>query len=279
MTHTSAIRRGRKRNVRFVRRRTTAGDQEQPRTLELQHAGGAAILAIHGRAEHVSIEGASAVEVGDDEQMSELDPVGGKGHSESMRGGEQYFTREPHARSRPTTVHVALRDVELDLITDHGVFAYGQLDRGTDLLLRTIPKPPGDGNLLDLGCGYGAIALVLARWAPEATIWAVDVNQRALALCERNAQTLGVRNVRVAAPEDVPASVRFAGLYTNPPVRVGKEPLHALLTTWLARLLPDAHAYLVMQRNLGSDSLARWLPAPGHSVEGLRSRAGYRVPG
>jgi 16S rRNA (guanine1207-N2)-methyltransferase len=213
----------------------------------------------------------------EDTQMSGLDPVGGKGHSEPIRGGEQYFTREPHARSRPTTVHLALRDVELDLITDHGVFAYGQLDRGTDLLLRTIPKPPVDGNLLDLGCGYGAIALVLARWAPEATIWAVDVNQRALALCERNAKMLGARNVTVAAPEDVPAPIRFAGLYTNPPVRVGKEPLHDLLTTWFDRLLPDAHAYLVMQRNLGSDSLARWLAGRGHTVERLRSRTGYRV--
>jgi 16S rRNA (guanine1207-N2)-methyltransferase len=194
-----------------------------------------------------------------------------------MRDGEHYFTREPRVRSRPATVHVKLRDVELDLNTDRGVFAYGQLDRGTDLLLRTIPMPPVDGNLIDLGCGYGAIALVLARWAPDATIWAVDVNLRALDLCERNAQTLGVRNVRVAAPEDVPASVRFAGLYTNPPVRVGKEPLHALLTMWLDRLLPDAHAYLVMQRNLGSDSLARWLAGRGHTVERLRSRTGYRV--
>ncbi len=209
--------------------------------------------------------------------MSELEPASGKGHTEPTRGGEQYFTREPHARSRPRPVHVALRDVELDLITDHGVFAYGQLDRGTDLLLRTIPKPPADGTLLDLGCGYGAIALVLAKWAPDATIWAVDVNQRALALCERNAKTLGARNVTVAAPEDVPASIRFAGVYSNPPVRVGKEPLHDLLTTWFDRLLPDAHAYLVMQRNLGSDSLARWLAGRGHPVERLRSRTGYRV--
>ena len=194
-----------------------------------------------------------------------------------MGGGEQYFTHEPHARSRPRTVHVALPDVELDLVTDHGVFAYGQLDRGTDLLLRTIPKPPADGNLLDLGCGYGAIALVLAKRAPDTKIWAVDVNQRALALCESNAKTLDARNVTVAAPDAVPVSVRFAGVYSNPPVRVGKEPLHALLTTWLDRLLPDGHAFLVMQRNLGSDSLARWLAGRGHTVERLRSRTGYRV--
>jgi len=190
---------------------------------------------------------------------------------------DHYFTAKPAAASRPATAHLALPGHELDLLTDHGVFAYGHIDRGTELLLRTIPSPPASGDLLDLGCGYGPIAIAIALRSRACQVWAVDVNERALALCTENARAAGADNVRVATPDEMPGSVRLTALYSNPPVRVGKAVLHDVLASGLGRLEPAAHAYLVVQRNLGADSLARWLREEGWAAERIRSRMGYRI--
>jgi 16S rRNA G1207 methylase RsmC len=158
------------------------------------------------------------------------------------------------------------------------VFGARRVDLGTLTLLKEAPPPPGEGDVLDLGAGYGPIAIALARAAPHARIWAVDVNQRALELARANVEAAGVAaNVTVAAPDEVPGGVRFAAIYSNPPVRVGKAALHAILDRWLDRLAPGGVAYLVVQRNLGSDSLATWLAASGRAVERLKSKKGYRI--
>jgi 16S rRNA (guanine1207-N2)-methyltransferase len=189
---------------------------------------------------------------------------------------DHYFSADPATPSRPATARLILPDRTLELATDRGVFAHRHIDRGTDVLLRTIPTPP-DGPVLDLGCGYGAIAVTVALRAPNATVWAVDINRRALELCRVNAATARAKNVVVAGPDDVPEDQRFAAIYSNPPVHSGKEPLHGMLEAWLQRLQPAGHAYLVVQRHLGSDTLARWLTAQGYTVDRLRSRIGYRV--
>ncbi len=189
-----------------------------------------------------------------------------------------YFDREPAARSRPSEVDLVLPDLVLRLRTDRGVFGAARVDAGTKFLLTDGEQPPaGAGHLLDLGCGYGPIAVVLARRSPEATVWAVDVNERALALCEANAAASGVANVRCAAPDAVPDDVTFDGIWSNPPIRVGKATLHAVLTRWLDRLRDASAAHLVVQRNLGADSLARWLVDEGWSVTRRASRTGYRL--
>jgi 16S rRNA (guanine1207-N2)-methyltransferase len=194
-----------------------------------------------------------------------------------MTPKQHYFTPDPEIASRPVVARLRLPGVALDLLTDTGVFAYGQVDRGTELLLRTIPPPPLAGDVLDLGCGYGAIALTLAVRAASARVWAVDVNRRALDLTARNAVAHGLENVTATAPDEVPPDVRFSAVYANPPVRVGKEALHSLLVTWIDRLAGDGAAYLVVHRHLGSDSLAAWLRERGHAVERLRSSGGYRI--
>lgn len=190
-----------------------------------------------------------------------------------------YFDAAPATPSRPGEVALVLPDVQLRLATDRGVFSPGSVDAGTKLLLLEVPVPPGADTLLDLGCGYGPIAVTLALRSPSSTVWAVDVNDRARALCARNAEAAGVADrVRVAAPEDVPAEVRFDGVWANPPIRVGKAALHSLLTTWLTRLaVPDGRAWLVVQKHLGSDSLQRWLETSGWPARRTLSRAGYRV--
>ncbi|HLT69079.1 MAG TPA: methyltransferase [Acidimicrobiales bacterium] len=174
-------------------------------------------------------------------------------------------------------MRLVLPDLSLDLRTDRGVFSAGRIDPGTKVLLLETPPPAPRGHLLDLGCGYGPIALTLAVRAPGATVWAVDVNERALELTRRNVRAAGLDNVRVVRPEEVPEEVRFAGIWSNPPVRIGKRALHELLTRWLARLEPDRAAVLVVHKHLGSDSLHRWLAGRGWRVTRLASRLGYRL--
>jgi 16S rRNA (guanine1207-N2)-methyltransferase len=189
----------------------------------------------------------------------------------------RYFDTEPAVASRPAEVELALPDGVLRLRTDRGVFSGSRVDPGTLVLLRESPAPPATGDLLDLGCGYGPIGLTLARRAPGAVVWAVDVNQRALQLVRDNAAGLGLTNVRAVTPDAVPAGVELAGLWSNPPVRVGKQALHDLLLAWLPRLAPGAVAWLVVQRHLGSDSLADWLDTEGYEARRRSSKRGYRV--
>jgi 16S rRNA (guanine1207-N2)-methyltransferase len=189
----------------------------------------------------------------------------------------QYFDEDPTAASDPREVVWSLPDGPLTLVTDHGVFGYGQVDTGTKLLLLSAPPPPPLGDLLDLGCGTGAIALTMARRAPDTTVWAVDVNRRARELCAANAVRNGIVNVRVAAPDEVPDDRRFAAIWSNPPIRIGKPALHALLLRWLDRMTPDGVAHLVVQKHLGADSLQRWLTEHGHPAERVAIGAGFRV--
>ena len=189
-----------------------------------------------------------------------------------------YFDPSPQAAHRPGLVRIVLPDLYLELATDSGMFSPGRLDPGTRFLLESGPFPPPAGDLLDIGCGYGPIACALAVRAPGSTVWAIDVNERALALCAANAVRAGLANVRAVLPDSPDLPARFAGIWSNPPVRIGKPALHELLRRWLARLGPGAGATLVMGRNLGADSLHGWLEKEGGwQVRRLTARSGYRL--
>lgn len=186
-----------------------------------------------------------------------------------------YFDERPGVTSDVTMVDVALPDIAFTLATDRGVFSHGHVDTGTLLLLQQAPPPPPSGHLLDLGCGAGPIAIALAKRSPDATVWAVDLNARARDLTAANAARNAVGNVRVAAPDAVPPEVRFAAIWSNPPIRIGKRALHELLRAWLSRL--DGEAILVVQKHLGADSLQRWMTEQGFPTDRLSSRAGFRL--
>ena len=193
---------------------------------------------------------------------------------------EHYFSASPGGDLvlRRISVHLAGRDLELT--TSNGIFSPERVDVGTQVLLGNVPTPPPGGHLLDLGCGWGPIALTLAMESPHSTVWAVDVNQRALDLVRRNAEALGLANVNAVTPDDVPSEVAFMTIWSNPPIRVGKNELHGMLLHWLPRLEPEADAWLVVQRNLGSDSLHRWLQAElpeDFAVTRAATSKGFRV--
>ena len=172
---------------------------------------------------------------------------------------EHYFSAEPGSELKLRTIQATIAGRAVELQTANGVFSPAGVDAGTRVLLSSVPAPPPGGNLLDLGCGWGPIALTLAAESPHATVWAVDVNERSLDLTRRNASVMGLANVNACLPADVPADISFMTMWSNPPIRVGKDSLHSMLQLWLPRLESGADAWMVVQKNLGSDSLQRWL--------------------
>ncbi len=188
-----------------------------------------------------------------------------------------YFNENPEVPSARKRIDVSLPDGSFSIETDTGVFSHGRVDSGTKVLLMEAPALPALGNVLDLGCGSGPIAMTMARRAPGCGVWAIDVNERARQLTRDNASALGLTNVTVAAPDEVPDNVIFDVIWSNPPIKAGKKELHELLNRWLARLSPDGYAVLVVNKNLGSDSLAKWLTELGWTVKRISSRQGFRV--
>ena len=178
------------------------------------------------------------------------------------------------------TIHARIGGEDRELVTANGVFSPERIDTGTQVLLGSVPAPPPGGNLLDLGCGWGPIALTLALESPRATVWAVDVNERALDLVRANAQKMSIVNINAVTPDNVPDDITFTTIWSNPPIRVGKNELHGMLETWLPRLESGSDGWLVVQRNLGSDSLHRWLQAEfpeEFSFVRAATNKGYRV--
>ena len=199
------------------------------------------------------------------------------GHDEPM-GDEHYFTADPTAPFRRMPVRAHVWGHWLELTSGSGVFAQGRLDIGTGVLLREVGPPIGAVRVLDLGCGYGVIGLAIAVAVPDTLVTAVDVNERAVLLANENAESLGVADrYRACLPDEVPVEERYDEIWSNPPIRIGKQALHDLLGLWLGRLAPDGTALLVVQKHLGADSLQRWLAERGHPTERLASRAGFRL--
>lgn len=174
-------------------------------------------------------------------------------------------------------IQVVLDGREFTLETAASTFSPEHLDTGTRILLETVPDPVG--TVLDIGCGWGPIALTAALRSPESSVWGIDVNQRALELTRRNAVRVGVSNVTVGLPEEVPADLRFDTIWSNPPIRVGKAELHAILETWIPRLNPGGEAWLVVAKSLGAESLQKWLGEswPDAEVSTAEIAKGFRV--
>lgn len=195
---------------------------------------------------------------------------------------EHYFSASTGTSDRRYPLRVRLAGQDLELVSSASVFSGHGLDKATAVLLDRldeIAEPPAGARILDLGCGWGPIALTAALQDPSAEVWAIDVSERARELTAENARRSGAANLVVAAPEDVPEELRFDAIWSNPPIRIGKEALHALLLQWTARLSPEGTAALVVGKNLGADPLARWLgeQLPEREVRKVASAKGFRV--
>lgn len=193
---------------------------------------------------------------------------------------EHYFTADPAAPMARRTISAPIAGRTLELATANATFSPEHLDRGTAVLLAEVPDPPAAGTALDLGCGWGPIALELALRSTDLEVWAVDVNERALALTAENAARHAPGRIRAVAPDDIPDDVRFDVIWSNPPIRIGKDALHELLERWLPRLADHGEAWLVVAKQLGADSLERWIGerfAPALAVRRAATSKGFRV--
>ncbi|MGB3828064.1 MAG: methyltransferase [Ornithinimicrobium sp.] len=192
---------------------------------------------------------------------------------------EHYFSADPASDAQVRSQDVTLAGRAVRVMTAGGIFSADGIDRGTAVLLTHLPLPPVAGTFLDLGCGWGPLALTMALQSPQAQIHAVDVNRRALDLMARNAGALGCRTIHAAEPAEVPGDVEFDLIWSNPAIRIGKAALHEMLLAWLPRLAPGGSAYLVVSKNLGADSLHTWLSGqdPRWQVERVATDKGFRV--
>lgn len=191
---------------------------------------------------------------------------------------DHYFTAEPASPAELRERQLVLAGRTVNVVTAGGIFSPDGIDKGTSVLLKHAPPPPASGTFLDLGCGWGPMALTMALLSPDATVHAVDVNQRALDLVRRNAAALGCA-VTALTPDEAPSHTAYDLIWSNPPIRVGKTVLHEMMRAWLPRLAPGGQAWLVVQKNLGADSLQKWLAAhfPDLVVDRPSTSGGFRL--
>lgn len=195
-------------------------------------------------------------------------------------GNEQYFTANPSAVTRPRKLEVELAGVAFQIHTDFGVFSEGDLDKDTTALLHKVPRLSEGGVFVDVGCGWGPLSLVMARQRPAARVAAVDMNACALDLAAKNAQGNGLGSLEVLAGTAVLAQLVDGSvdvIWFNPPVRIGKDTLHAVWTAWRVKLHPGRITCLVMGRNLGADTFAAWARDSGWETGRLTSSKGFRA--
>ena len=189
---------------------------------------------------------------------------------------DQYYTREPQSASHPVFCEFDFRGAHLRFRTDAGVFSRGELDPGTRLLLDALPEL--SGGILDLGCGWGAIGVSLAKTMPETRVTMADVNLRALELAAGNAQGNGVSCETVESDGFAGLADRvFDAVITNPPIRAGKQVIYKMFADARDHLRPGGALYLVIRKQQGAESCIRYLQSIGYEVEKLDRSAGYWV--
>ena len=190
---------------------------------------------------------------------------------------DHYFSADPAVPFTRQPVVAEVWGHRLSLVSGSGVFARGRLDIATAVLFRET-EPPVSGRVLDLGCGYGVIGLAVATCSTATAVTGIDVNERAVLLANENAASLGLADRYAAVPPGaVPDDATYDEIWSNPPIRIGKDALHELLLRWFAHLAPEGRAVMVVGKNLGADSLQRWLGDQGYPTERLASAKGFRV--
>ena len=176
-----------------------------------------------------------------------------------MVSNEHYFSKAPAGERKLKEVSFSVGGREITARASTGTFSSSGLDKGTKVLLSQSNLFPKSGNVLDLGCGWGPIALAIATICPDSRVWAIDVNARSVELTQQNAENLGLKNVESLLADALPADLKFKEIWSNPPIRIGKAELHELLRKYLGRLLPGGRSMLVVQKQLGAESLMKWL--------------------
>ena len=190
---------------------------------------------------------------------------------------DHYYTRVPQSESRPVGCVYSYRGLDLSFQTDAGVFSKGEVDTGTRLLLEALPEKM-DGDILDLGCGWGVIGISIAKNWPETRVTMADVNTRALDLSRENAkrnraEVTCVESDGMAALE----GQTFDAVVTNPPIRAGKQVIYKMFTDAAKSLKTGGALYLVIRKQQGAESCMKYLQTIYGNVEKLVKSGGFWV--
>lgn len=187
---------------------------------------------------------------------------------------EFYYTEKPTSTSNERSFTVEFLGEKCRFTYDNGVFSKGELDEGTAYLLSALP--PLYGRILDLGCGWGPVGVILGKKSPDAEIVMTDVNERALELSKKNLAANGVKNASVFSSDGF-ASVegKFDAIVTNPPIRAGKEKIYAMFDEAMEHLTEGGYLYLVIRKQQGAESAVKHLEPYG--VEILNKKKGFWI--
>lgn len=190
---------------------------------------------------------------------------------------DHYYTRTPQSASRPAECTFSYRGIDLVFTTDAGVFSRGEVDTGTRLLLEALPEEM-QGDILDLGCGWGIIGISIARKWPGSRVVMADVNTRALDLSRENAKRNRAEVVCVESDGMGALMDRsFDAVVTNPPIRAGKQVIYKMFADAATRLKDGGALYLVIRKQQGAESCIKYLETIYSSVEKLDKSGGFWV--
>ncbi|WP_436862332.1 class I SAM-dependent methyltransferase [Staphylococcus caeli] len=193
-----------------------------------------------------------------------------------------YYDENPEVESDETLFTYSYDNQNIELVTDAGVFSKGKIDFGSDLLVRTFLKayPPGPTKrIIDVGCGYGPIGLMIAKTSPHHAITMVDVNQRALSLARKNIKRNRIDNVEVKESDGL-SNVEddaYDFVLTNPPIRAGKQVVHRILEEAFDKLTHDGELFVVIQKKQGMPSAKSKMQETFNNVEVLEKSKGYYI--
>ena len=189
---------------------------------------------------------------------------------------EHYYSQTPSVEHDEKQVVFEVLGQKIKCTTDAGVFSRDGLDMGTRVLLEALP--PMRGRVLDLGCGWGPVGIVLGKKYPQLQLLLSDVNERAAELARRNLHANGVSNAQVVRGDGYEAvEGRFDAIALNPPIRTGKSVIYALFADARNHLLPDGALYIVIRKQQGAESAEKYLKTLYSSVERLCREKGYWV--
>lgn len=192
---------------------------------------------------------------------------------------DHYYTTSPDSKSDIRTISYEVDGQQYEFYTDHGVFSITRVDHGTDILIRTVlaDYEPKTGGILDMGCGYGPIGIVLAdRYAPKPVVM-VDVNERAMELAQRSVFLNHIVSPVSITTEDQLGDQRFGLVVTNPPIRAGKQTVYHFFAVAWERLIPGGCLYVVIRKNQGADSVVKELTRLFGNCVTLERKSGFHI--
>lgn len=196
-----------------------------------------------------------------------------------MNMSDHYYSERPQSEAITETKQVFLLGQSFTFKMSTGVFSKKGIDFGTRLLIESFEVPEVEGDILDLGCGYGPIGMTLAYQNPDRNVFMVDINERAVSLAEENARTNNVANVKIKQSDgflNVDKQL-FAAIVTNPPIRAGKKVIYDFFKTSLSYLKMDGELWIVIQKKQGAPSTIEYLTSIYEEVETVTRKKGYYI--